>query len=387
VKLLGEELIAFRDTSNRIGLIQNNCMHRCASLFFGRNEENGIRCVYHGWKYDVTGQCVDIPNDLAGSTYKAQIKATAYPCIERGGLVWTYMGPRQTPPPLPHVPSNLLPEGEQRVSAIYKEYNWLQGFEGTFDDSHFGFLHHGNKKPEDFPFGSMMWFVLKDRTPVVEMMETDYGFINFAKRFADELPGKVSWRGVQIFFPFATHSTGMQYLASVPMDDEHTLVVRSDTTEFAKYVSEHLPNTDDWYGRFRPKSNKENGYFLDREAKRTGKSYAGIVGGTSIEDQAIVESMGPIVDRRGEHLVSSDAAILRFRKRMIESAFALADGVPAPGVDNPELWSHLSAGHLLAPDDLSLSEVADRLHEMQGQRKEDSSFEEILPTLQEIAAR
>ena len=201
----------------------------------------------------------------------------------------------------------------------------------------------------------------------------------------------VYWRPTQIFFPFATHSSGMQYLAHVPMDDEHLMVIRTDKAEYAHFDPIHLPNTDDWYGRFRSVSNRENGYFLDREAQRTGKSYTGIgitgMGGVSIEDQAIVESMGPIVDRRGEHLVSSDAAILRFRKRMIESAFALADGVPAPGVDNPELWSHLSAGHLLAPDDLSLSEVADRLHEMQGQRKEDSSFEEILPTLQEIAAR
>jgi hypothetical protein len=281
------------------------------------------------------------------------------------------MGPRQTPPPLPDIPGNQLPAGEELVSAIFKEYSWLQGFEGNFDDSHFGFLHHGNKTPEDFPFGSKMWFIAKDRAPVVEMLETEYGFINFAKRAADEVPGKVTWRGVQIFFPFATHSTGMQYLAHVPMDDEHSLLVRADTKEFAKFAGEHLPNTDDWYGRFRPKSNKENGYLLDREAKRTGKSYTGIAGGTSIEDQAIVESMGPVVDHRGEHLLSSDTMIVRFRKRMIECAFALADGVPAPGVDNPELWSYLASGHQLMPDDLSLTEVADRFHELQGQWNQD----------------
>jgi phenylpropionate dioxygenase-like ring-hydroxylating dioxygenase large terminal subunit len=371
VKLLGEELIAFRDTSNRIGLIQNNCMHRCASLFFGRNEENGIRCVYHGWKYDVTGQCVDLPNDPAGSTHKAMIKATAYPCIEKNGFIWTYMGPRQTPPPLPRIPGNELPEGEELVSAISKEYNWLQGFEGNIDNSHFSFLHYGHKKPEDYAVGSKEWYVVKDRAPVVDAMDTDYGVIYGGKRVAEEVPGLVYWRVTQIFMPFATHSSGMQYLAHVPMDDEHSLLIRTDKKEFAHFDPVHLPNTDDWHGRFRPISNRDNGYLLDREAQRSGKSFTGVGGGISIEDQAVVESMGPIVDRRGEHLVSSDAAVLRFRKRMIDCAFALADGVPAPGVDNPELWSYLAAGHVLEPDDLSLSEVAERIHGLQGQKKED----------------
>jgi phenylpropionate dioxygenase-like ring-hydroxylating dioxygenase large terminal subunit len=365
VKLLGEELIAFRDTSNRIGLIQNACMHRCASLFFGRNEENGIRCVYHGWKYDVTGQCVDIPNDLAGPEYKAQIKATAYPCIEKNGFIWTYMGPRAVPPPLPRIPGNELPPGEELVSAISKEYNWLQGFEGNIDNSHFSFLHFGHKQPEDYPYGSRMWYVCRDRNPVVVTKDTDYGLIYGGKRVAEEIPGKVYWRVTQIFFPFATHSSGMQYLAHVPMDDEHSLLIRTDKADLAHFDPEHLPNTDDWYGRFRPVSNKENGYLLDREAKRTKKSYTGIGGGISLEDQALVESMGPIVDRRNEHLVGSDAAVLRFRQRILEAAFALADGVPAPGVDNPELWSYLAAGHLILPDTLSLSEVEEQLHEMQ----------------------
>jgi phenylpropionate dioxygenase-like ring-hydroxylating dioxygenase large terminal subunit len=380
VKLLGEELIAFRDTSNRIGLIQNNCMHRCASLFFGRNEENGIRCVYHGWKYDVTGQCVDMPNEPPESNYKAMIKATAYPCIERNGFIWAYMGPRSTPPPLPNVPGNQLPAGEELVSAIAKEYNWLQGFEGNIDNAHFSFLHYGHKKPEDYEFGSKLWYVVSDRHPVVEARDTEYGLIYAGQRRSPLIPGRVYWRVTQIFFPFTTHSSGMQFLAHVPMDDEHSLLIRTDKAEFAHFDPDHLPNTDDWFGRFIPRSNKSNGYLLDREAQRTGKSFIGVGGGISLEDQAIVESMGSIVDRTKEHLVSSDAAVIRFRQRIIECAFAVAEGAPAPGVDNPDLWAHLSAGHMLVPEGTKLTEIAERLHAMQGESaKEEWDVSELAP--------
>src|SRR3989442_423104 len=101
IRLLGEDLIAFRDTQGRVGLLADNCSHRGASLFFGRNEEGGLRCVYHGWKFDVTGQCIDMPNEPAESNFKQKIRHVAYPCAERGGLIWAYMGPRSTPPPMP----------------------------------------------------------------------------------------------------------------------------------------------------------------------------------------------------------------------------------------------------------------------------------------------
>src|SRR5436305_643606 len=118
VLLLGEKLIAFRDTSGRVGLMPHNCPHRGASLFFGRNEENGLRCVYHGWKFDASGACVDMPNEPAESDFKQKVKAVAYPCAERNGLIWTYMGPRQSPPPLPDLEANNLADGEYNVSAV-----------------------------------------------------------------------------------------------------------------------------------------------------------------------------------------------------------------------------------------------------------------------------
>src|SRR5436190_10483899 len=125
VRMLGEDLVAFRDTNGQVGLVAANCPHRGASLFFGRNEESGLRCVYHGWKFDVTGQCVDMPSEPAESNFKSKIKATAYPCVERGGLVWTYMGARQEPPPLSDIEPNMLRDGEYNVSMMLRECNWL----------------------------------------------------------------------------------------------------------------------------------------------------------------------------------------------------------------------------------------------------------------------
>src|ERR671937_275405 len=143
VMLLGEQLIAFRDTSGKVGLIQNNCPHRGASLFFGRNEENGLRCVYHGWKFDAQGNCVDMPNEPAESDFKTKVRARAYATQERGGIVWTYMGPKRAPPPLPDLEANMLPDGAWQVGAIQRECNWLQALEGDIDTSHLGFLHLG----------------------------------------------------------------------------------------------------------------------------------------------------------------------------------------------------------------------------------------------------
>src|SRR6478672_3318758 len=158
VLLLGEKLIAFRDSNGRVGLIQNHCPHRGASLFFGRNEESGLRCVYHGWKFDVDGTCVDMPNEPAESDFKHKIKAVAYPCVERNGIVWTYMGPRQAPPPLPDLEANNLPEGEYSVGAILRECNYLQGLEGDIDTSHFSFLHFGAAAAETAEPGTFQYY-------------------------------------------------------------------------------------------------------------------------------------------------------------------------------------------------------------------------------------
>src|SRR5215210_2721261 len=138
VGLLSEKLIAFRDTGGKVGLVAENCPHRGASLFFGRNEESGIRCVYHGWKFDAAGNCIDMPNEPAESDFKTKVKANAYPCQERGGLVWTYMGPRVEPPPLPDLEGNMQPNADQFVRATQLQSNCLQILEGDIDTTHVG---------------------------------------------------------------------------------------------------------------------------------------------------------------------------------------------------------------------------------------------------------
>src|SRR4051812_6188259 len=202
IMLLGEKLIAFRDTSGQVGLIQNHCPHRGASLFFGRNEEAGLRCVYHGWKFSVDGTCVDMPNEPAESDFKQKVKAVAYPCVERNGLIWTYMGPRQSPPLLPDLEANNLPDGEYNVSAVQRECNYLQGLEGDIDTSHFGFLHFGAAEPESAEPGTFQYYALKDRTPRYQVVETEFGCMYSAFRPAD--PGQLYHRIALFLFPFWT---------------------------------------------------------------------------------------------------------------------------------------------------------------------------------------
>src|SRR5919206_129301 len=126
VRLLGEDLLAWRDSNGKPGFIKENCPHRGASLFYARNEECGLRCVYHGWKFDTEGNCVDMPNEPVESDFKSKVKAVAYPTRERGGIVWVYMGPRSEPPPLPDLEPNMLADGQGVVQAVMRECNWLQ---------------------------------------------------------------------------------------------------------------------------------------------------------------------------------------------------------------------------------------------------------------------
>ncbi len=163
IKILGEELIAFRATSGAVGLVQNSCPHRGASLFFGRNEEEGLRCVYHGWKFDVTGACVDMPSEPAESNFKARVRARAYSCRERGGVIWTYMGPREEPPPLPDIEANMLADGEWGIYNLYLDCNFMQNWEGEMDTVHAAFLHSSVTRPEDLKPGTPAWYMMENR--------------------------------------------------------------------------------------------------------------------------------------------------------------------------------------------------------------------------------
>jgi nitrite reductase/ring-hydroxylating ferredoxin subunit len=361
VLILGEQLIAFRDTNGQVGLLQNNCPHRGASLFFGRNEECGVRCVYHGWKFSVDGTCVDMPNEPAESDFKHKVKAVAYPCQERGGIVWTYMGPRSIPPPLPDLEGNMDPNAAQFVRATQLPSNWLQILEGDIDTTHVGFLHYGGLNAEDQPKGSFSEYQLRQKSAQFEVIDTEGGAAYGAKRPAG--PGQDYWRIAQFCFPFYTFTPpgvlGIKKTngARVPMDDTHTLSFnmsggrgRPGQGVLANAFPSLQPNTTDWYGRFRPVQQMDNDFQIDREAQRKNQGPAGFTGitGIAMQDAAMTGSMGPIYDRSREHLGSTDAMVIRVRRRLIAAVQAhMRYGAVPPGVDDPEVYRVRSGGVLL----------------------------------------
>ncbi|HET8746783.1 MAG TPA: Rieske 2Fe-2S domain-containing protein [Ramlibacter sp.] len=368
--LLGEKLVAFRDSAGRVGVMDHRCPHRCASLFFGRNEEGGMRCVYHGWKFDVEGNCLDLPNVSNGEEIRGKVKAKAYKAMERAGLVWVYMGPQDQVPPPPALEAALIPPEEVSVRFVQRACNWLQALEGDIDTSHFGFLHAGHAHPDDFQDDHPMRHTVTNRAPEYHVAETPWGTSYGAYR--SEADGRTSWRIANFMFPFWTQAPNADFLTHVgvrgwvPMDDEHTMVVMIGWKKsppvysgmplkngqplpgFAPAV-DYLPNTTDWYGRWRPVARAENDYQIDRDAQRRNEIYTGIRM-VFLQDQAITESMGPITDHSFEHLVASDQMVARTRRRVLKAALALRqEGTLPPGVADPEVMWGARSGSFHTP--------------------------------------
>jgi phenylpropionate dioxygenase-like ring-hydroxylating dioxygenase large terminal subunit len=366
IMLLGEKLIAFRDTQGNVGLLANNCPHRGASLFFGRNEECGLRCVYHGWKFSTDGTCVDMPNEPPESNFKDKVKAIAYPCVERGGVVWTYMGPRPGPPPLPELEPNIRDGCE--ADAVMRECNWLQAMEGDIDTSHLGFLHMGTLEPERMEPGTFGYYTVKDRAPRYSVVDTEGGVMYGA--FRPAAAGMDYWRIAQFLFPcyamIPSGTLGHEILvrAWVPMDDEHTLYVNMGMPGTTRGMDfrDVLPNTTDWYGRFRLTAQASNDYLVDRDKQRSGESYTGMAT-IHLEDQAITESMGPILDRSSEHLGSSDTMVIRTRRRLLGAARALAEqGIAPPGAEQPRAY-RVRSGSAFLPQGVDWVEATESLRQ------------------------
>ena len=381
VKLLGEELIGYRTTSGAVGLMQNSCPHRGASLFFGRNEEEGLRCVYHGWKFDVAGSCIDMPSEPAESNFKNKVRANAYPTQERNGIIWAYMGPREVPPPLPDIEANMLNRDPLKINVLHRACNWMQGLEGELDTIHAAFLHFGSAKLEDQAPGSFNFYHIKQRDARFVVRDTGFGASYGAYRPAED--DTFYWRIAHVLFPFyAVPPQGalgpkVQMNAYVPMDDEHTLqweifvnvdeALRRSSfgTEMAGSTtreeqararsaanrrpgSVYLPQATGWHGRFNLDQDLSNDYLVDREAQRSGKSFSGIPG-VRQQDMAVTETMGPIYNRSREHLGTTDSMIIRARRRWIATARALAEqGVLPPGVDDPAIYRQRS-GEVILP--------------------------------------
>jgi phenylpropionate dioxygenase-like ring-hydroxylating dioxygenase large terminal subunit len=361
IRLLGENLVAFRNTDGEIGLIDHVCPHRCASLFFGRNEENGLRCLYHGWKFDIHGQCVDVPNEPPGSPLKKRVRATAYPCVERNGIIWTFMGPRKRNlPPLPE-PGWAMVDTSRRCSLRYqRECNWLQAMEGDFDSSHLTFLHltfdekvQGTAADRKAGIEYYRNLTRMDKQPLLDVRNTDVGVMYGARRDAEA--GMFYWRVTQFLLPFYTsvpcYGGKNRAKVWVPLDDEHTMVWEPFwSTRRPLSVEEQKgwegrvppsgfrPDTDDWLGQFRFAAQAANDYLISRERQKNF-NFSGMENVTPIQDGAMQESMGPICDRSREHLGASDAAIVFMRRRLFNAAKALRRSRKTPpGVDDATLY-------------------------------------------------
>jgi phthalate 4,5-dioxygenase oxygenase subunit len=361
LQLLSERMLAFRDSQGRLGAIDEFCAHRGVSLWFGRNEESGLRCPYHGWKYDVKGRCVEVPSEPAESGYCDKIRLKSYPLVERGGVIWIYMGPPELQPPLPEWEFATVPANQSFMSKRLQECNWLQALEGGIDSSHVSFLHSGqlNNDPLFKGAGGNKYNVA-DKKPVFEVVPADGGLFIGARRLAED--DQYYWRITPWIMPCFTmvpprgdHPVHGHFW--VPIDDHNnwawsfdyhpTRALRDSERQAMKDGQgihvKYVPGT------YVPLANKSNDYLMNRAAQKAGLQYSGIEG-IGMQDASLQESMGWVQDRTKEHLVSTDNGIIMMRQRIMKAAKALAEkGEPPPG-SSPEHQHVRSAAVLLKRD-------------------------------------
>jgi len=376
VRLLGEDLIAFRDSNGDVGLVANACPHRGASLFFGRNEEAGLRCVYHGWKFDTSGACVDMPSEPAESNFKSKVRVLAYPTHESGGVIWTYMGSKETMTGFRNFGTDDLPKEEWRAAKMYSSCNWVQSMEGNMDTAHISWLHQyfgildtpddGSDVAGGYPTNAMSWkFWAHDRAPGLELQDTWYGYRYAGLRKTPN--GNMHARISAFCIPYTT------VVASVPFGQNSGLFVPIDDVScwrwnFATSSNKPMMASEIWrrgslagstfpanYPYFgagglgaRPNQNgtasplgfngqrgrewnAENDYQINRELQKT-TLYTGIENFVS-QDCMVTESAGAIWDRSQEHLGTTDKSIIKMRQVLINAAKDLQRGIEPPATD------------------------------------------------------
>jgi phthalate 4,5-dioxygenase oxygenase subunit len=347
VQLLGERLVAFRDTSGRIGLINEFCPHRLTSMFLGRNEEDGLRCVYHGWKFDVNGTCLDMMNEPPGSDYKDKMGTTAYTTCEVGGLVWAHMGPKDKTPALPLFEWTQVPATHRQLSKNIQECNWLQSFEGGIDTAHAPILHRRIANNTTQPGFGIDTDIVRSGPPKVEVETTDYGYRYAGIRPMGETGNLIrSYQWIMPFTQIRPQQFGLQgedarpVIAGhmwVPMDDNNCMVYNwsysfgeEPLVGGAEYDAALGRGDGDLLPDFRNIRNRDNDWLIDRQVQKY-ETFTGITG-INNQDQAVQESMGAIVDRSKEHLSASDMAIVTARRILLQAARTVADGGDPPGV-------------------------------------------------------
>jgi phenylpropionate dioxygenase-like ring-hydroxylating dioxygenase large terminal subunit len=378
-KLLGERLLAVRDSEGRLGLIDEFCAHRGVSLWFGRVEAGGIRCPYHGWKYAVDGRCTEVPSEPAENGFCARIKLKNYPLVRIGDILWTYMGPAETQPELPEWEFCRVPPEQTYTSKRLQECNWLQAMEGGIDSSHVSWLHRGALNSDPLFKGAKgNQYNLRDAKPVFEVAEAPGGLYIGARRNAED--GHYYWRVTPWIMPCFTMvpprgDHPMHGHFWVPIDDETCWAWSFDYHPVRALTHEERQAMLDGYGihvrvdaSYRPLQNRDNDYLMDRAAQKRGETYSGI-SGIGMQDASLQESMGPIVDRTKENLVNTDNGIIMARHRLMRAARALAEkGVLPPGREH-EHQRVRSAAVVLPPDRAFIEAAAEDLRARPGVRQ------------------
>ncbi len=359
VRLLGENLVAFRDPNGVCGLVAETCPHRGASLAYGRNEPGGLRCLYHGWKIGHSGQVLETPPEPPSVTFAHKLCIAGYPVREAGGLLWSYMGPRDKEPPFPKFPWLDLPPEKLLVVKMHQDNNYLQGLEGDLDPAHPNYLHRDFNLDDKASWSGVGWesmsIIMADGAPQIECEETPYLMRVGAIRKTNK-PDMRYVRSTEWIAPFYCYiSTGPAesrlFKAWHPIDDEScfTFYIHFDL----KRPLDRDAIYSNWGHQTSPPDYKtvhssQNMHLQDRALMGRG-NFSG-VRGAAIQDRAVQESMGAIFDRTQEHLGTSDKAVMFFRRLLLRKLKEMDDGHPLPAQDATLDFNHRSCSFDIPAD-------------------------------------
>jgi phthalate 4,5-dioxygenase oxygenase subunit len=357
-RLLGEDLVVFRDSKGRLGALGELCMHRRASLFFGRNEECGLRCLYHGWKFDFEGNVVDMPSEATGAAQRFGKKQKSYPARESGGFVWVWMGPREEMRELEPPAWAPVPGIKYAIVKIWTYCNWAQVLEGSIDSAHSSSLHSTNMPAAEVEGATATdgaWLrPSNDKAPRLQFEATSYGFRYAAIRkpirnaethqyvrttlfiapFTVLIPPNDQYNLAQMLVPIDDVNTMFYWIAWHP-DPAKGISQQAWRKFCAAEVGVDLDRN------YRRKATLANDFLQDRDAMKRG-DWTGIAG-IPAQDMAMWESMGPISDRSEDHPGASDLAVVQFRRMMVAAATKFEDGGPAIGTTAPRI-PHVKLG-------------------------------------------
>jgi phthalate 4,5-dioxygenase oxygenase subunit len=372
LRLLGEDLVAFRDTDGRVGIMDRYCPHRRASLVFGRNEDCGLRCLYHGWKVDVEGNVVEMPSEPAASALAQKVKHRAYPTHEHAGFVFVYMGPKETMPAFTPPPYAPTADAHCAVVKIVVDANWAQILEGAIDSAHSSTLHSTDMTPARVDRAKAtkdVWLrPSTDKAPRLVVERTDFGFKYAAIRRPITNANANDYVRISVFvspFTVLIPPNNLYNVANinVPIDDTHTMFHfiawtpgpegAVDVEGWRKFCGAQVDvDVDREWKKVRTLSNR---YLQDRQSMRLG-SFTGIRGIPN-QDIAMWETMGPIADRTHDRLGASDLAIVEFRRTMVEAAQRFRDGGDALGAGGD--WARLRSFEGVVPKTIDWRTLGD----------------------------